>query len=357
MNLLLVHLPSLVPDSASANAGPFDSLFTLLLVITGATALLVCVLVIFFAVYYRRTQTRTFGAPTKQRRWLELTWTIVPVFVFVYIFFRGATLYFDVRTPPPGALEIHVIGKQWMWKFQHPEGQREIDELHIPRGQAVKLMISSEDVIHSFFVPAFRIHMDAVPGQYNTVWFEPTKEGSYHLFCSQYCGSNHSRMIGRVVVMAPGDYERWLAEGGQDSLASRGERLFRKLACVECHAADSTARAPMLEGVFGHPVLLTDGSTVLADETYVRNSILRPKAMVVAGFQPIMPTYEGQLDEEQVWELVVYVRSLNGTRRQIPPVSSPEGPQPEPAGSAIRNSERQQPQSREAAPPAAQGTQ
>jgi cytochrome c oxidase subunit 2 len=213
--------------------------------------------------------------------------------------------------PPDDAMTVTVVGKRWMWKIQHPTGQREINELHVPEGRAVKLVITSEDTIHSFYVPAFRVKRDAVPGRYNTAWFRATKPGRYHLFCAEYCGTEHARMTGWIVVLPAGEYQTWLAGGPPpESPAAAGEKLFTELNCVTCHRPDSAGRGPVLVGIFGKLVKLATGESTLADEGYVRESILSPAARVVAGYQPVMPTYQGQVSEEQVIALVAYIRSL-----------------------------------------------
>jgi cytochrome c oxidase subunit 2 len=223
----------------------------------------------------------------------------------------GASLYFKESVPPADAIPINVVGKQWMWKLQHIEGQREINQLHIPAGRAVKLTMASEDVIHSFFVPAFRTKEDVVPGKYSVTWFEPTKPGKYHLFCAEYCGTNHSGMIGWVYVLKPEDYQSWLSGGvPQESLAESGARRFQDLGCINCHKADGSGRCPTLVGLFGTMVPLTTGARVKADEAYVRESILQPQAKIVAGYGPIMPTFQGLVTEESLLELVEYVKSL-----------------------------------------------
>jgi cytochrome c oxidase subunit II len=228
------------------------------------------------------------------------------------IFVWGAIIYFQMRTPPRDAAEIYVVGKQWMWKIQHVEGQREINELHVPVDRDVKLIMTSQDVIHSFFVPEFRVKQDVVPGRYTTLWFKATQTGTYHLFCTQYCGTQHSGMIGDVVVMNPIDYQNWMSGGTvTGSLAQNGQTLFQQLGCSTCHRFDVQGRGPNLIGAFGKPVQLQDGRTVMADENYVRESILVPTAKVVSGFQPIMPSFQGQVSEEQLTALVAYVKSLS----------------------------------------------
>jgi len=229
------------------------------------------------------------------------------------IFGWGAWLYFSEYRPPAGALEVRVVAKQWMWKLQHPGGKREINELHVPVGQPVQLAMISEDVIHSFYVPAFRIKRDVLPGSYSECWFQATRTGEFHLFCAEYCGTNHSRMTGRVVVMEPAEYETWLSGGtSNEPPALAGKRLFEELRCVTCHMpGQGTMRGPPLDNVFGHDVKLKGGETVTADENYLRESILRPRAKIVEGFQPIMPSFDGQVDEEQLLHLIAYIKSLS----------------------------------------------
>jgi cytochrome c oxidase subunit II len=227
------------------------------------------------------------------------------------LFVWGADVFFAEQRPPDETINVYVVGKQWMWKFQHLDGQREIDELHVPVDRAVKLIMTSEDVIHDVFIPAFRVKTDVLPGRYTNIWFRATKPGHYHLFCAEYCGTRHSGMTGEVVVMEPNDYQTWLSGGaGEGSLASSGQKLFNDLACNTCHKPDSQGRGPMLQDLFGKTQALQNGGTVVADEAYIRESILNPRAKIVAGFQPIMPTFQGQVNEEGVLELVEYVKSL-----------------------------------------------
>jgi cytochrome c oxidase subunit 2 len=338
--LLLIPL---FPTAASSDAQNIDSLFIFLLALCGSVALVIVCLILYFSIKYRRRSEDQLALWAGSVNWLEWTWTIVPMIIFFGIFLWGVKLYFAAVRPPPEAIDIHVVAKQWMWKFQHPEGQREINELHIPVGRRVKLTMISQDVIHSFFVPDFRMHRDVLPGRYLFAWFEATKPGKYHLFCSQYCGTNHSAMVGYVYVMEPADYQRWLTGGGEGSLASQGQKVFRQLACNTCHTGDSSARAPVLDGLFGSSVSLQDGTTTPADETYLRESIMNPRAKVVAGFQPIMPTFQNQIDEEQVLELIAYLKSLGVERQEVPPVSAPQGPQPSPVEGAIKSSEGNKP--------------
>ena len=243
---------------------------------------------------------------------LEITWSVIPLGIFMVIFAWGAVIYFKERTPPRGATEVYVVAKQWMWKLEHEEGQREINQLHVPVGRDVRLIMTSQDVIHSFYIPAFRIKQDVLPGRYTTLWFRATKPGVYHLFCAEYCGTQHSGMIGQIVVMEPAQYEAWLGGGAASgSLASNGQSIFQQLGCPTCHRSDVQGRGPNLVGVFGKPVLLEDGRTVIADENYVRESILSPSAKVVNGFKPIMPVFQGLVSEEQLNALVAYIKSLS----------------------------------------------
>ena len=223
----------------------------------------------------------------------------------------GASLYFTISRPPAEALAITVVGKQWMWKFQHPQGPREINQLHIPVGRPVQLTMASEDVIHSVYVPAFRVKMDVVPGRYTSMWFEATQTGTYHLFCAEYCGTSHAGMIGQVTVLTPTAYEAWLSGGtAGESPVAAGERLFQQLGCQSCHRPDAVGRGPSLQGLFGQTQRLQSGASIVVDEAYVRESILLPNAKIVAGYTPIMPTFQGQISEEGLLQIIAYIRSL-----------------------------------------------
>jgi cytochrome c oxidase subunit 2 len=301
----------IAPERASSVAGEVDALFLFILGVTGLFALGIWIALLFFAVRYRRRSADDRPAEIHGSLALELAWTIVPFLLMAAMFVWGAKVFFHLNRPPDDAMTVSVVGKRWMWKLQHPTGQREINELHVPVGRAVKLVITSEDAIHSFFVPAFRIKKDAVPGRYNTAWFRATKTGSFHLLCAEYCGTEHSRMIGRIVVMEPEEYQVWLAGGpAPESPVVAGEKLFTELNCVTCHRPDSAGRGPVLNGIFGRKVALATGEQVTADEAYVRESILSPAARVVAGYQPVMPTYLGQVSEEQLIALIAYIESL-----------------------------------------------
>jgi len=306
----------LFPDSASTMAGRVDALYFFLIVVSAFFSVLIAGLIVFYAVKYRRRSPDSVGASFHGGMALELTWTVIPFFITVVIFVWGASVFFAMSRPPDETLNIYVVGKQWMWKFQHLDGQREINELHVPVGRPVKLIMTSEDVIHDVFVPAFRVKADVLPGRYTHIWFQPTKPGRYHLFCAEYCGTRHSGMVGEVVVMDPSEYQTWLSGGAPEgSLASAGARLFQDLACNTCHRPDAQGRGPVLEGLFGKTVTLQSGETITVDEAYVRESILNPSARVTAGFQPIMPTFQGLVTEEQLLQLIAYVKSLGGSQQ------------------------------------------
>jgi cytochrome c oxidase subunit 2 len=305
---------SIFPPRASPGAGQVDALYVYLLVVGIAMTVLIFFLVTSFAIKYRRkSPDDPPPKPIHGSIALEIGWSVIPFLFMLVMFAWGTKLYFDNYTPPRDTLDIYVTGKQWMWKIQYPDGQREINELHVPTGQPVKLTLASEDVIHSFFLPAFRLKHDVVPGSYQTFWFQATKPGRYHIFCAEYCGTNHSRMIGWVTVMDPVAYQDWLAGGViGTSMADLGQRLFEQYGCVTCHVTDSQGRSPSLRNVFGNPVQLDDGHKVLADEAYVRESILNPNAKIVKGYKrDIMPVFQGQISEEGLLQLIVYIKSLS----------------------------------------------
>jgi cytochrome c oxidase subunit 2 len=317
------NLP-LWPQRASTFAGQVDALYIFLIAITGFFSVMIFVLIFIFAIRFRQSRnpepTQIEGSLV-----LESIWTIVPFGIFLIMFAWGALIYVDQSQPPAGAMEIYVVGKQWMWKFEHPEGVREINQLHIPVGRDVRLTMISQDVIHSLYVPAFRIKRDVLPSRYQTEWFHATQPGRYHLFCAEYCGTLHSGMIGEVVVMEPTEYQAWLSGGAvEGSLADTGQQVFQQLGCSTCHRQDTQGLGPNLAGLFGSQVHLSDGRTVTADENYIRESILNPGAAIVAGFQPIMPTFQGMVSEEQLLALVAYIRSLATAPR--PGQGAPQAP-------------------------------
>jgi len=308
----------LFPVQASTVASSVDHLLYFLLAVTTFFSVGIFVSIFYFAVRYRRRSETELPEPIHGALSLEVLWSVIPFGLTMIMFMWGASVFFKVSRPPDDAQQVYVVGKQWMWKMQHMEGQREINELHIPVGQAVKLIMTSEDVIHDFYVPAFRTKADVVPGRYTSEWFKPTKVGKYHLFCAQYCGTKHSAMIGWVYVMEPREYQAWLSGGTAGSMAEGGDKLFHDLACINCHHLNDQGRCPNLRGLFGSQVPLADGTTVKADEEYIRESIVNPSAKVVAGYQNIMPTFQGLVTEEGVLQLIEYIRSLTPKQPAAP---------------------------------------
>jgi cytochrome c oxidase subunit II len=312
----------LFPEQASSVAQYVDGLYLGLVAITGVVSLLVWLVIFVFAIKYRRRPDNELAQEQEPPAALEATWIIIPTIIFMLIFVAGAWVFFRMQRVPSNALEVYATGRQWMWKFQHPSGQREINTLHVPVGRPIKITMASEDVIHSLWFPSMRVKADVLPNRYRTLWFEATKVGRYHIFCAEYCGTLHSGMIGWVEVMEPTAYQRWLAGGTEGSLASQGEKLFEKYACNTCHMQTSGARGPNLAGLYGKTVALADGKSVVADENYIRESILNPQAKIAAGFQPIMPTFQGQVNEDDLLRLLAYVRTLNTEQPQTTPVES-----------------------------------
>jgi cytochrome c oxidase subunit 2 len=317
--------------AASTVARQVDWLLLFLLSVCGSMGLLIAFLLFYFGIRYRRRPHEIGNPPVgPSYRALEWFWTITPFFIFCVMYVWGGSIYYETFTAPDNPIVVYGVGKQWMWKFQQTTGQREINTLHVPVGRAVKVMLISEDVIHSFFVPAFRIHMDVIPQRYTSVWFEATKPGTYHLFCSQYCGTNHAGMIGQVIAMEPAKYQEWLTYQADGSLANRGRQIFLKYRCVSCHSADHEARAPVLENLYGARVPLTNHSPVIADDTYLRESILKPSAKRVAGYSDIMPPFAGVISEEEIVELLAFIRSLppGGTPSRVTDFPPPPPKQP-----------------------------
>ncbi|HVT59104.1 MAG TPA: cytochrome c oxidase subunit II [Thermoanaerobaculia bacterium] len=317
------------PEEASSIAGEVDAMFAVWLAISLFFTALIAALILIFVVRYRRRADDEVGKSEHAGIWLEVTWSVIPLLIMLAMFAWGAKVFFVAHRAPADAVEYWAFGKQWMWKFQHPEGNREINHLHVPLGQAIKLSMTSEDVIHDFAVPAFRIKQDVNPGTYTFTWFRPTRIGTYHLFCDQYCGAEHSKMVGSVIVMDPRDYAAWLAGGaaaGQSPVAA-GAQLFSSLACVTCHemGPGRFARGPSLQGLFGRQVVLEGGRTVLADEAYIRESIVQPLAKIVKGWQPIMPTYQGQVSEEQLAQLIAFIKSLGNAPAMATGAEHPPG--------------------------------
>ena len=317
----------LFPQQASTLAADVDALYLFIIAVTAFFGILTTAVVIYFAAKYRTDDPMKVGARIHGSIPLELAWSIIPFLISIVIFGWAAQVYFDLYRPPDQTLEIYATGKRWMWKFQHLDGQNEINELHVPLGRPVKVTFTSEDVLHSLFFPAFRTKADAIPGRYSSVWFTPTIVGEHHLFCAEYCGTNHSGMIGKVIVMEPTAYEAWLSGNvAGTSLAQRGQRLFSDLACNTCHLEDGRGRGPALTNKFGVSERLADGTTVPIDEAYLRESILRPQAKVVEGYQPLMPTFQGLVSEENVMALVEYVKSLRAADAAVSRAEAPAAP-------------------------------
>jgi len=295
--------------AASTVAGQVDALIALLVVASLAISLAIFLCIVVFCIRYRRRPGNEFGQRFQRTAPIEITWTVIPAILALIPFVWGARLYLQEAQPPPDAMEVYVVAKQWMWKAQQPDGQSEIDGLHVPLGRAVKLTMTSQDVIHSFSVPAFRLRADVLPGRFTTLWFEATQQGDFPLYCSEYCGTDHARMLGTVTVMRPADYAAWLAAGttAGNSPAAQGRAIFRKYGCIACH---ETGRAPNLQGVFGERVLLSDGSVVTADEDYIRESILSPSAKIVSGYQNIMPTFAGVITDDELIDVIAYIKSI-----------------------------------------------
>jgi cytochrome c oxidase subunit 2 len=300
----------LFPAQASTFAADVDKLYFLILAVTSFFAIAVVIFVAIFAIKYQDHTGTQVGAPIHGSIPLELAWSFIPFVISIGIFAYATVVYFEIVRPPAETLQIYSTGKRWMWRFQHINGRAEINELHVPKGRPVKITFTSEDVLHDIYIPAFRVKADAIPGRYSEIWFEPTMLGDFHLFCAEYCGTKHSGMIGRVVVMEPRDYQAWLSGSDGQPLAVRGQQLFQQLACVTCHLNDGTGRGPSLAGVYGSKVELANGTGVTADDGYIRESILTPQMKLVSGFQPVMPTFQGLVNEEGVMSLIEYIKSL-----------------------------------------------
>ncbi len=317
----------LCPEQASAFAKDVDALYFFILATCALFAVGVSAAVVILGIKYHKTHDGQIGARIEGNLPLELLWSVIPTIIAMFMFGWGASVFYHLRTPPDEALQLYAVGKQWMWKFQHLEGQREINELHIPSGRPIKITISSEDVLHSLYFPAFRTKMDAIPGRYTELWFEAQTPGVYHIFCTEYCGTNHAGMIGNVTVLEPAAYQAWLQGGGDGgTLAQRGAKLFNDLACTTCHHDSGQGRGPTLKDIMGTTVKLQDGSSVVVDEAYLRESILNSQAKIVAGFQPLMPTFQGLVSEENLVALIEHVKSLSPQAATSPaPAAAPAG--------------------------------
>jgi cytochrome c oxidase subunit II len=302
----------LFPDAASSMADQVDALYFFLIAVSLFFTVVIFAGCAYFAIAFQRRDEAFVPAGQKDNMILEVAWSVIPFLITLIMFAWGAVIFFRVYTPPDGAMEMYAVGKQWMWKTQHPEGHREINELHVPVGRDIKMTMTTEDVIHSFFIPAFRVKKDVVPGKYTTMWFKPTKVGKYHLFCAEYCGNQHSGMVGSVHVMEPADYEAWLAGVNRgETMAQAGERMFSRLGCASCHQEDNKGRCPTLKEIFNKPVQLQNGQRVLVDESYLRESILKPQAKIVSGYQnQEMPTFQGQISEDGLLQVIAYIKTL-----------------------------------------------
>jgi cytochrome c oxidase subunit II len=303
------------PETAAVNAVAVNNLYIAELALSGLIVATVVIMMLMFAVRYRRGSTAS-RANLVEKTWrFEVAWTTATLGLFLILFVYGADMYIWLFNPPPADEEVYVVGKRWMWKVEHPGGQREIDALHVPIDKTIRLVLASEDVIHSFFVPAFRIKHDVVPGTLQTIWFKANKAGTFRLACTQYCGLQHATMAGEVVVMSAPGYARWLSEQGvHESLAQQGSELFRAHGCSGCHSENSTVHAPLLDGVYGAFVHMQDGSVRFADEAYLRDCIVNPRSFTVAGYPPVMPNYAGQLGEDDLLKLIAYIKSIGSKR-------------------------------------------
>ncbi len=307
-----------LPERASTVASQVDAIYYLLVIVSLLFGGIIVVGLVYSAVRYRKGSKNSRANAVNEHLGLELSWSLIPLAIAMGIFVWSSSVFINMHVAPKDAMEVYVVGKQWMWKIQHPQGNREINTLHVPAGKPVKLIMTSQDVIHSFYIPAFRIKQDVLPGRYTTEWFQATTPGEYHLFCAEYCGTAHSGMIGKVIVMEPAEYERWLAgavaaEGG---MSATGAQLFQQFGCQTCHKQESGERGPALDGLFGSQVKLATGQTVVADQEYIRESIENPSAKVVAGYRVLMPLYRNQLTQEQLNQIVEYVKSLGASKRK-----------------------------------------
>lgn len=299
------------PTAASTTATRVDHIYFVLLALSALVLAIVFLPMIYFLFKYRRGKKANRKPLSISTNKVEITWTLIPTLIAMGFFAWGADAYFYQEVPPANTMDVNIIGKQWMWKIEHQEGNREINELHVPLNRAVKLTLASEDVIHSFFIPAFRIKQDVVPGRFTTEWFTATQTGAYRFYCSEYCGADHAKMQGMVYVMTPADFQEWLAHGApRNTLAQSGEKLFRELGCSGCHVNSSAVRAPPLSGLYGKLVPLSDGTFVRADVKYIRDSILLPRSQIAAGYQSVMPTFQGHISEEELLQLIAYIKSI-----------------------------------------------
>src|ERR1700738_2454553 len=330
-----LNASALFPREASTIAPYADAFYFFLIAISAVGMIAVIILVFGFSIRYRK-EKHPVATQIEGSTLLEATWTIIPLGIFLVTFVWGALLYFRIYNPPVNSMNIYIVGKQWMWKAEHPGGQHEINALHVPTGRPVQLTMISQDVFHSFSIPDFRVKREVIPGRYSTVWFEATTPGTYHLFCTQYCGTNHSVMIGEVTVLSPDDYQKWTQESTSGmSLAQNGGRLFASMGCTPGHSGNAAARGPSLAGVYGSKLKLTNGSEVLVNEAYLRDAILNPSQHITAGYAPIMPTYQGQVSEDGLIDLVEYIKSLQSNYRVHQTLTTSESNQAAPTSPGV----------------------
>ena len=330
-----LNASALFPREASTVAPYMDALYFFLVAMTIVGLILVGTILVAFSMRYRKS-VHPVATQIEGSTLLEATWTIIPLAIFLVCFVWGALLYFRIYNPPVNSMNIYIVGKQWMWKAEHPGGQHEIDALHVPTGRPIQLTMISQDVFHSFSIPDFRVKREVIPGRYSTVWFEATTPGTYHIFCTQYCGTNHSAMIGEVTVLTPADYEKWTQESTSGmSLAQNGERLFASMGCNACHSGNAAARGPNLAGVYGSKLQLTSGQEVLVNDAYLRDAILNPSQHITAGYAPIMPTYQGQISEDGLIDLVEYMKTLKTNYRVQQTLTTSQSDQAAPPASGM----------------------
>jgi cytochrome c oxidase subunit II len=330
-----LNASALFPREASTIAPWMDELYFFLLAMTVVGIILVGAIVFTFSMRYRKS-VHPVATQIEGSTLLEATWTIIPLAIFLVCFVWGALLYFRIYNPPVNSMNIYIVGKQWMWKAEHPGGQHEINALHVPTGRPIQLTMISQDVFHSFSIPDFRIKREVIPGRYSTMWFEATTPGTYHMFCTQYCGTNHSAMIGEITVLTPADYKKWTEESTSGmSLAQNGERLFASMGCNACHSGNAAARGPNLAGVYGSKLTLTNGSAVLVNDAYLRDAILNPSQHITAGYAPIMPTYQGQISEDGLIDIVEYLKTLDTNFRVQQTLTTSESNQAAPPASGM----------------------
>src|ERR1700738_1414447 len=326
---------ALFPPEASAISPYMDAFYFFLIAISAVGMIAVIILVFGFSIMFRKEKNPQ-ATHIEGSTLLEATWTIIPLALFMVCFVWGALLYFRIYNPPTNAMNIYIVGKQWMWKAEHPGGQHEINALHVPTGRNVQLTMISQDVFHSFSIPEFRVKREVIPGRYSTVWFQATEPGTYHLFCTQYCGTKHSGMIGEITVLSPEDYQKWTQESTSGtSLAQNGERLFASMGCNSCHSGNAAARGPSLAGVYGSKIRMDDGSEQIATDGWLRDAILNPSQHITAGYAPIMPTYQGQVSEDGLIDLVEYIKSLQSNYRVHQTLTTSESNQAAPTSPGV----------------------